>query len=178
MELWASQHFYRIVSLVGQILAIIFWLSAWAWAASWASVSSYAGLGRYYNPWQGAYGGTAGVGAIVWLVPPLSISTQRTKLTNFPPQDPDHRPPRLLHPRRHRRLLQHRQPGRARPGQGRGPAPVPAAAPAVPAAARLPRPAAAALSPSAAGLPDPVNRDGSLVPNAGGVVSGFLLDGR
>ena len=109
-------------------------------------------------------------------LPALSIPTERTKLTNSPPQGPDHRPPRLLHPRLHQRPPQRTQPGRARPGQGRGPAPVPAAAPAVPAAARvprpaaaaLPRPAAAALPRPAAGLPDPVNHDCSESPGADG----------
>ena len=101
-------------------------------------------------------------------LPALSIPTERTKLTNSPPQGPDHRPPRLLHPRLHQRPPQRTQPGRARPGQGRGPAPVPAAAPAVPAAARVPRPAAAALPRAAPGLPDPVNHDWSESPGADG----------
>ena len=66
LELWAPNLYYRIASLIGQILAIIFWLSAWAWSASTAS--AFSAGGRFTNSYSGAYGGAAGVGALVWCV--------------------------------------------------------------------------------------------------------------
>lgn len=63
LELWAPQYFYRIGALIGYILTVIFWLTAWAWSASdasaWISLLGYRALG-------GALGGCAGLGAIAW----------------------------------------------------------------------------------------------------------------
>ncbi len=54
--------------LVGQILAIIFWLTAWAWSASVASI--WLGGGYYYrsDAFGGALAGCAGLGAVAWYV--------------------------------------------------------------------------------------------------------------
>jgi hypothetical protein len=62
LELWAPQHFYRIGALIGYILTVIFWLSAWAWSASSASFWIYV----RYTDIGGALGGCAGLGAIAW----------------------------------------------------------------------------------------------------------------
>ncbi|RYP09275.1 hypothetical protein DL765_008500 [Monosporascus sp. GIB2] len=69
VEIWYAQSYYRVVVLAAYVLAVIFWLSAWAWAASWGSfILAYA---NYYGPYQ-RYGAVvaacAGLGAIVWVI--------------------------------------------------------------------------------------------------------------
>ncbi|KAK3896701.1 hypothetical protein C8A05DRAFT_39751 [Staphylotrichum tortipilum] len=64
LEIWAPQFYYRIGMLVGQILAIIFWLTAWAWSASVASVW----LSYRYKTFGGSLAGCAGLGAIAWVL--------------------------------------------------------------------------------------------------------------
>ncbi|RYO75157.1 hypothetical protein DL766_005210 [Monosporascus sp. MC13-8B] len=69
VEIWYAQSYYRVVVLVAYVLAVIFWLSAWAWAASWGSfILAYA---NYYGPYQ-RYGSVvaacAGLSAIVWVI--------------------------------------------------------------------------------------------------------------
>lgn len=67
LEIWAPQFYFRIGMLVGQVLAIIFWLTAWAWSASVASVW----LGAWYTSkaFGGSLAGCAGLGAVAWYVP-------------------------------------------------------------------------------------------------------------
>lgn len=71
IEIWAPHFFYRIGALVGYILHIIFWLSAWAWSASAASfwLSYTYGFGFYDSAWKRegqALGACAGLGALIW----------------------------------------------------------------------------------------------------------------
>lgn len=76
LELWAPQYFYRIVSLVGQILAVIFWLAGWAWSASGASAllasantTSLFGVTVVNDTFKqlgSALAACAGLGAVVW----------------------------------------------------------------------------------------------------------------
>jgi hypothetical protein len=65
LEIAAPQFYYRIGVLVGQILSVIFWLSAWAYSASFAT--SWTGWFAH-STLNGVYGGCAGLGAIVWSV--------------------------------------------------------------------------------------------------------------
>ncbi|KAK4163206.1 hypothetical protein QBC43DRAFT_213424 [Cladorrhinum sp. PSN259] len=61
LELWAPHFFFRLGALIGYILHIIFWLSAWAWSASaaaWTSSGNYAA----------ATGACAGLGALIWVL--------------------------------------------------------------------------------------------------------------
>jgi hypothetical protein len=64
LELWAPRYFFRIGALIGYILTVIFWLTAWAWSASEASVWTAI---RATNI-GGALGGCAGLGAITWIL--------------------------------------------------------------------------------------------------------------
>lgn len=74
MEIWAPQHFYRVGSLVSQILAVIFWLTAWAWSADTASAwikASDLYIYKGSNPLKsfgGALAGCAAIGAVAWSV--------------------------------------------------------------------------------------------------------------
>ncbi|KAK4683237.1 hypothetical protein QC764_123340 [Podospora pseudoanserina] len=73
IEIWAPHFFYRIGALVGYILHIIFWLSAWAWSASAASfwLSYTYGFGFYDSAWKRegqALGACAGLGALIWVL--------------------------------------------------------------------------------------------------------------
>ena len=69
VELWSPHLFYRIAFLIGYILSIIFWLSAWAWSASSASVW----LSGWWRSGPGEKHGQAlavcaGLGAVVWIL--------------------------------------------------------------------------------------------------------------
>jgi hypothetical protein len=67
IEIWSPHLFYRIVALVGNILSIIFWLSAWAWSASTASV--WLGATAFWGGdknFGGAMAGCAAIGAVAW----------------------------------------------------------------------------------------------------------------
>ncbi|KAI0468686.1 hypothetical protein F4859DRAFT_524209 [Xylaria cf. heliscus] len=75
IEHFAPQFYYRIVIIVGQLLSVIFWLSAWAWAASWASYTLSFENPRPYDRIRGAwmaFGQTiaacAGIGAGAWVL--------------------------------------------------------------------------------------------------------------
>ncbi|KAI0864136.1 hypothetical protein F4860DRAFT_431187 [Xylaria cubensis] len=72
---WVPQFYYRIIIIVGQLLSVIFWITAWAWAASWASYTlsfdNYSSYDKIRGAWM-AYGETiaacAGIGAGVWVL--------------------------------------------------------------------------------------------------------------
>lgn len=71
LELGAPRYYYRIAALIGYILGIIFWLSAWAWAASvaafWLSyVCSYGYCDGPFKGEGGSMAACAGLGAVVW----------------------------------------------------------------------------------------------------------------
>ncbi|KAH6634615.1 hypothetical protein B0J18DRAFT_25940 [Chaetomium sp. MPI-SDFR-AT-0129] len=71
LELWAPQYFFRIGALIGYILSIIFWLSAWAWSASSAAVWMAYGTGSIYSydsKVGGALAGAAALGAVAWIL--------------------------------------------------------------------------------------------------------------
>lgn len=75
VEMFAPHLFYRVAFLIGYILSIIFWLSAWAWSASWASVT----LGTYYgHVYVSQFGvssaACAGLGAVVWVLTIVNIA--------------------------------------------------------------------------------------------------------
>lgn len=57
-EYWLPQFYYRIAFIGALLLAVIFWISAWAWAAA---VSSW--LFKYYDGWFGPQAGLDGWGA-------------------------------------------------------------------------------------------------------------------
>ncbi|KAK0712176.1 hypothetical protein B0T21DRAFT_247810, partial [Apiosordaria backusii] len=74
IEIYAPHYFYRIGALVGYILHIIFWLSAWAWSASaaafWLSYTVTWGF-IYDSSWKSegqALGACAGIGALIWVL--------------------------------------------------------------------------------------------------------------
>jgi len=67
--------YYRIAAIIGYVLSIIFWLSAWAWAASnasvWLGVYSGYDYGVVYDnspfkSYGAALAACAGLGAVVW----------------------------------------------------------------------------------------------------------------
>ncbi|KAI0164983.1 hypothetical protein GGR57DRAFT_514826 [Xylariaceae sp. FL1272] len=75
LEHYVPRFYSRVGVLVGQILTIIFWLSAWAWAASWAAYilafDSYGGFYSIGGSWKAfgrSIGACAGIGALVWIL--------------------------------------------------------------------------------------------------------------
>ncbi|KAK4173135.1 hypothetical protein QBC36DRAFT_360725 [Triangularia setosa] len=91
IEIWAPHFFYRIGALVGYILHIIFWLSAWAWSASAAAFwLSYTYGFLYDSSWKRegqALGACAGLGALICnkatKSPNLDLSDEVDWLTVF-----------------------------------------------------------------------------------------------
>ncbi|KAI1733613.1 hypothetical protein F4680DRAFT_441033 [Xylaria scruposa] len=75
IERCVPQFYYRIVFIIGQLLSVIFWITAWAWAASWASYTlsfdNYSSYDKIRGAWM-TYGKTiaacAGIGAGVWVL--------------------------------------------------------------------------------------------------------------
>jgi hypothetical protein len=75
IEMFAPHLFYRVAFLVGYILSIIFWLSAWAWSASWASL--YLGTSYYYygvSQFGVSSAACAGLGAVVWVLTIVNLA--------------------------------------------------------------------------------------------------------
>lgn len=68
IEIWAPHFFYRVGALVGYILSIIFWLSAWAWSASNASAFMSVKVVKEYNQIGSGLAACAGLGALVWIL--------------------------------------------------------------------------------------------------------------
>ncbi|KAI0553577.1 hypothetical protein F4679DRAFT_529653 [Xylaria curta] len=74
IERCVPRFYYRIVFIIGQLLSVIFWITAWAWAASWASYTlsfdNYSSYDKIRGAWM-TYGkiiaACAGIGAGVWV---------------------------------------------------------------------------------------------------------------
>ncbi|EGS21898.1 uncharacterized protein CTHT_0037710 [Thermochaetoides thermophila DSM 1495] len=69
VEHYRPDMFYRIVALIGYILATIFWLSAWAWSANVAALwLDLSWKGTDAHNLGGAMAGAAATGAINWVL--------------------------------------------------------------------------------------------------------------